>query len=168
MDQQIIEKAKRVNLLILDVDGVLTDGSMIYDDRGNHTKTFNVKDGLGIVLLADAGVSSVILTAKDSKVVRKRAKDLKIKDVFCGFPKDKFIGRILKKYKVGLENLCFIGDELIDIDVAKKVGFSVAVNDACPELKEKVDFVTQCKGGKGAVRELTELIIKAKGLWKWF
>ncbi len=167
MEEHIKEKAKKVKLLILDVDGVLTDGSIIYDSRGRDLKRFNVKDGLAVFLLHQAGVQSVILTAKYSKVLKRRAKDMRIKDVFWGYPKADAFGKILSKYKVSAREVCYIGDDLIDIEVAKKAGFSVAVNDACPELKDVADFVTKNSGGKGAVRELVEILMKSKGLWAW-
>lgn len=166
MDQNIIEKAKKIKLLVLDADGVLTNGGMIYDDKGRQLKEFNVKDGLGIFLLSRE-MKVVILTAKISKVVRRRAKEMNISEVFYGVPKSEVFDGILKKYKIAPENICFIGDDIIDIEVAKRVGFSVAVEDACPELKKQVDFITKKRGGSGAVRELVEIIMKSQGLWKW-
>lgn len=167
MREDIAEKAKRVRLLILDVDGVLTEGSIIYDSKARELKIFNVKDGLGIFLLSQAGITSVILSAKASKTVRRRAKDMKIKEIFSGYPKEVILEKILNKYKVGGDDACFVGDDIIDIGVAKRVGLSIAVADAVPELKKVVDFVTENKGGRGAVREVVELIMKSKGLWKW-
>jgi len=165
--EDIVEKAKRVRLLILDVDGVLTEGSIIYDSKAREVKIFNVKDGLGVFLLSQAGIPSVILSAKASKTVRRRAKDMRIKEIFWGYPKELILEKILSKYRVGRDDVCFVGDELIDIEVAKRVGLSIAVADAAPELKKVVDFVTENKGGRGAAREVVELIMKAKGLWKW-
>lgn len=167
MEEHIKEKAKKVKLLILDVDGVLTEGGIIYDDKAREFKVFNVKDGLGVFLLFQKGIPSVILSAKDSKVLKRRAKDMRIKDVYCGYPKEKFVDKILNKYKLAEEEICFIGDDLIDLEVAKRAGLSVAVADACPELKRIADFVTGNRGGRGAVREIAELLLKAKDLWKW-
>ena len=167
MDNDIIEKAKRIKLLVLDVDGVLTEGSIIYDCKGRELKIFNVKDGLGIFFLAQAGIDSAILTAKYSKVIRRRAKDMRIKDIFWGYPKEGVFKKILDKYKLDYQDICFIGDDLIDIEVAKKVGLSVAVQDASDGLKKVVHLVTRNRGGRGAVREVVELIMKSKGLWKW-
>lgn len=160
--EDIVEKAKKIKLLILDVDGVLTEGSIIYDNKGRELRIFNVKDGLGVFLLTQKGFPAVILSAKESKVVKRRAKDMGINDVFSGYPKEKFLDKIIKKYKVGLEEVAFIGDDLIDIEVAKRVGFSIAVNDAVEDLKRIVDFITENKGGKGAVREVVEIILQAK------
>ncbi|MBN2120971.1 MAG: HAD-IIIA family hydrolase [Candidatus Omnitrophica bacterium] len=167
MKQDILEKLKKIKLLILDVDGVLTEGSIIYDDRARELKVFNVKDGLGVFLLKQAGIKSVILSARSSKVVKRRAKDMHIVDVFAGYPKEQYLDRIMQKYKVGFDEVCFIGDDLIDIEVAKKVGLSVAVADACRELKGAADFITEHKGGQGAVREIVEMLLKAQGLWQW-
>ncbi|MCD6540088.1 MAG: HAD-IIIA family hydrolase [Candidatus Omnitrophica bacterium] len=161
--EDIVKKAKKIRLLILDVDGVLTEGSIIYDNKGRELRIFNVKDGLGVFLLTQRGFPVVILTAKDSKIVKKRARDMGINDVFSGYPKEEVLDKIIKKYKVGLEEVAFVGDDLIDIEVAKRVGFSIAVNDAAEDLKKTVDFVTENKGGKGAVREVTEIILQAKG-----
>lgn len=160
--EDIVEKAKKIKLLILDVDGVLTEGSIIYDNKGRELRIFNVKDGLGVFLLTQRGFPVVILTAKDSKIVKRRAKDMGINDVFSGYPKEEVLDKIIKKYKVGLEEVAFIGDDLIDIEVAKRVGFSIAVNDAVEDLKRIVDFITENKGGKGAVREVVEIILQAK------
>lgn len=167
MDEKIFKKARRVKLLILDVDGVLTEGSIIYDSKGEEIKVFNVKDGLGIFLLTQKGFPVVILSAKDSKVVERRAKEMGIKDIYWGYPKEKILEEILKKYKVTRQEIAFIGDDLIDIKVAKQVGFSIAVADAVSDLKSVVDFVTSNRGGRGAVREVVELIMKSQGLWEY-
>ena len=167
MNKKIIERAKKIKLLILDVDGVLTEGSIIYDSDFRELKVFNVKDGLGIFLLHQAGVPSVILTAKNSKSARKRAKDMRVKDFFWGYPKEPVFDKIISKHKLKSSQVCFVGDDLIDIPVAKRVGLSVAVADAAPELKSVVDLVTQNQGGRGAVREVVELIMKSQGLWQW-
>ena len=165
--QDVIEKAKKVKLLLLDVDGVLTEGSLIYDSKGREIKMFNVRDGLGVFLLGQAGIPSVILTARDSRVVHIRAKEMQVKGVYQGFPKAVQLEKIAQEQKVGLDEMCFIGDDLIDIEVAKKVLLPIAVADACNELKDAAVYTTQAKGGRGAVREVVEILLKAQGLWKW-
>ena len=165
--QAVREKAKKVKLLVLDVDGVLTEGSIIYDSKGRESKHFNVKDGLGIFFLTQAGVDVAILTARCSRVVKKRAKDMRVSGVYCGYPKERYLGQILARHKVSLEEVCFVGDDLIDIAVARQVGLAVAVADACPQLKKIAHFSTENPGGRGAVREMAEILLKAKGLWKW-
>ena len=116
----------KVKLLVLDVDGVLTRGEIIYDNKGGELKIFNVKDGLGIFLLGKAGIKTVLLTAKDGSVVRRRAKDMGVAEVIGGMlPKEKMLGVLSKKYKVNNEEMCFIGDDLIDLGVIRDVGYKM-------------------------------------------
>ncbi|MCD6134835.1 MAG: HAD-IIIA family hydrolase [Candidatus Omnitrophica bacterium] len=168
MDRETIEKAKNIRLLVLDVDGVLTRGEIIYDDRGRQIKIFNVKDGLGVYLLRRSGIETVILTARKSRLLKFRAREMGIKKIFSGFPKEKEFRKILRHYKILPREICFVGDDIIDIKVAEQVGFSVAVGDAVRELKEVCDYTTRNRGGEGAVREVVEIILKAKDLWHPF
>lgn len=166
MTKKLSDKFRKVKLLISDVDGVLTKGEIIYDTRGNELKIFNVKDGLGVSLLSRMGLPTVLLTARDSEVVKKRAKDMGVSEVIGGvLPKVKVLEDIKKRYGVSEEEICFLGDDLIDIGVMKKVGVPVAVGDAPPEVKRASVYVTGLKGGHGAVREVAEAILKAKRLW---
>jgi 3-deoxy-D-manno-octulosonate 8-phosphate phosphatase (KDO 8-P phosphatase) len=167
MKKELLDKAKKIKLVILDVDGVLTDGHMVYGNDGNCLKFFDVKDGLGIYFLIESGITVVILTAKSSKIVAHRAKDLRIQDVYEGLPKERELPRVFKKYKVKPEQVCFIGDDVIDIGCAKQVGFSVAVRDAVAELKKVADYTTPQAGGKGAVRHVAELILNAQKKWQF-
>lgn len=156
---------KKIKLLVLDVDGVLTRGEIIYDDKGREFKIFNVKDGLGIVLLGKAGVPAILLTAKDSEVVRRRAVDMRVKEVIAGIlPKESVLESLKKRYGVSEEEICFIGDDLIDLGLMKKVGLPVTVNDAPAVIKKAARFITQRNGGQGAVREVVDLILKAQHL----
>lgn len=156
---------RKVKLLILYVDGVLTKGEIIYDDRGRELKIFNVKDGLGIFLLGKAGIQTVLLTARDSAVVRRRAKDMRVSEVIGGIiPKESALSKILLKYKVKPENICFMGDDLIDVGLMERVGVPVTVSDAPQTIKNYATFITSKKGGEGAVREVVELIFKAQNL----
>jgi len=158
---------KKVKLLILDVDGVLTKGEIIYDDRGRELKIFNVKDGLGIYLLGKTGIKTVFLTAKDGKVVRRRAQDMRVREVIAGIlPKENVFGYLIKKYRVAKDEICFIGDDLIDAGLMQKVGIPVAVNDAPDMVKKAAKYITAKNGGEGAVREVVDLIIKAQKLEK--
>ncbi len=166
MENSILEKAKKIKLVLLDVDGVLTDGRIIYDSRGRDSKFFDVHDGLGVYLLKKAGIPTILITAKSSKTIGLRARDMKVEAVFADiFPKSSILGEVLKKYKVNLEEVCFIGDDLVDLCMLKRVGFPVAVNNACEEIKKAASYVTLKRGGRGAVREVIEIILKAQGKW---
>ncbi len=161
-----LNKIKDVKLLLMDVDGVLTDGKIIYDSQGNETKVFDVKDGFAIVLFEKMGYKTGILTARGSRVVRIRAKDLAIHRVYLNAsPKIDVFPKILKDFKLSAEAVCYIGDDLPDYQVMKAAGFSVAVNNAVPEIKAVADYVTQNAGGHGAVREVIHLILKSQGRW---
>jgi 3-deoxy-D-manno-octulosonate 8-phosphate phosphatase (KDO 8-P phosphatase) len=164
--RDIKEKLKGIKLLILDVDGVMTDGRIIMDNEGKEIKNFNVLDGHGLKILQRHGIKVAILTGRKSKVVEYRAKDLGINDVYQGaFNKKEVFGKILKKHKLSASAVAFMGDDFVDIPVLKRVGFSAAVADAVDVVKKSVDYVTNHKGGYGAVREVCELILKAQGKW---
>lgn len=167
MQKERKEIFKDIELLLLDVDGVLTRGELIYGDDGTHYKSFNVKDGLGVFILKEMGIKTIIVTAKDSSVVFARAKSMKAADVYAGvLPKIAVLEEITQKHGVDKSKMCFVGDDLIDIGIMKEVGVSVAVNDAVKEVKDIADYVAENKGGCGAVREVVELILKSKGLWE--
>lgn len=163
---ELIEKFKRIKLLLLDVDGVLTDGRIIFGSR-DELKFFDVHDGLGIVLLRRAGIDSIIITAKKSRAVSQRAKHMEIKEVYQNSRnKLKIYNKIRQKYKIPSESIAFIGDEIIDIPVLEKVGLSISVPNAVEEAKQNVDYVTTKQGGRGAVREVCDLILKLQGKWE--
>ena len=152
--------------MILDVDGVMTDGRIIMDNEGREIKNFNVRDGHGIKILQRYGIKVAILTGRKSKVVEHRAKDLEIKDVYQKvFNKKEIFEKILKKHKLSADAAAFMGDDIVDIPVLKRVGFSAAVADALDVVKKSVDYVTENKGGHGAVREICEMILQAQGKW---
>ncbi len=163
---ELIEKAKKIKLLLLDVDGVMTDGRLIYATDGVEIKNFDVNDGLGIFLIKKSGLKCVILTARESKAVLKRAKELDIDKVYHNFHyKIQAYDDIKKTFKVQDEEICFMGDDLIDIPILKRVGFSAAPVNAVGSVREIVDFVSEKKGGRGAVRELCEFVLKTQGTW---
>ncbi|MFH1397150.1 MAG: HAD-IIIA family hydrolase [Candidatus Omnitrophota bacterium] len=167
MEEYILEKAKKVKLLLLDVDGVLTDGRIVYDSKGSDLKSFDVHDGLGVYLLKKCGIPTVLITAKDSRAIKPRARDMRVDMVFKNItPKSKVLAKILKKYRLTKDEVCFAGDDLVDICLMKRVGFSVAVFNACPEVKRVASYITMKEGGRGAVREIAELILKTQGKWK--
>lgn len=167
MEETILEKAKKIKLLFLDVDGVLTDGRIIYDSSGRDMKFFDVYDGLGVYLLKKAGIPTIIITAKGSKAIRPRARDMQVEAIFENIsPKTAALDKILKKYKIDVDQICFVGDDLVDLCLMKRVGFAVAVFNACPEIKEASHYITLREGGRGAVREVAELILKSQGKWQ--
>jgi len=162
----IKERAKKVRLLLLDVDGVLTDGRIIIGNYGDEIKNFNVNDGLGIILLRRAGIKTAIITAKNSRIVKSRAKHLKIDKVYENHYKIRSIKNILRRFRVKTEEICFMGDDIIDLPVLRRVGLAVAVPNAIREVKDVAHYITENFGGKGAVREICEIILKAQGKWE--
>jgi len=161
-----INKLKRIKLLLLDVDGVLTDGSIIYNDNGAETKIFNVKDGLGIRLLMEAGIKVGIVTGRSSKTLYHRCKNLGISLIFDGVhEKTSVLELISEQTGLQAEEIAFVGDDLLDLSLLKSVGFSIAVADAHETIIDNVDMTTSKKGGDGAVREVCEAILKAQGFW---
>lgn len=165
--KQIEAIAKNIKLLILDVDGVLTDGRIILDNEGNEFKAFNVRDGHGIRMLIKEGVHVAIITGRDSRVVVRRAKELGITEVYQGQHKkaDTF-DRLIKKLKLAKEEAAYIGDDIVDIPIFIRAGLAVAVADATVEAKAYAMMVTEKRGGRGAVREVSDFLLKAKGVWE--
>jgi 3-deoxy-D-manno-octulosonate 8-phosphate phosphatase (KDO 8-P phosphatase) len=160
------QRIRPIKLLIMDVDGVLTDGRIVLYNEGNELKFFNVKDGHGIVMLHRIGVATAILTGRISKVVERRAKELSITHIIQG-SLDKLEAYEGLKDRLSLrdEEIAYVGDDVVDIPVMRRVGFAVAVADAHPEVLKVAHYITKAEGGKCAVREVAELIIREKGLW---
>jgi len=161
------EVLKNIRLLLVDVDGVMTDGRIIYDGNGLETKFFNVKDGHGIKMLQRHGVEIGIITGRTSVVVDIRARELGINIVYQGALR-KLESYDDVKLKTGLSDsqIAYIGDDIIDVPVMRRVAFSAAPSDALPEVRELADYVTACAGGRGAVREVCDMIIKGRGEWE--
>ncbi|MCX7982675.1 MAG: HAD-IIIA family hydrolase [Syntrophales bacterium] len=160
------EKLVNIRLLILDVDGVLTDGRIVFDDEGRESKFFDVRDGHGLKMLMNFGIDVIFMTGRKSRAVDHRARDLGVKEVHQGiWDKLACYEDILRRHQLKDEEVAFIGDDIVDIPVLKRVGFAVAVADAEEETKAFVDYVTSKKGGRGAVREICTLILKAQGHW---
>lgn len=162
-------KNKLVNLelLLLDVDGVLTDASIIYSDSGEQIKRFNSRDGLGLRLLMDSGIRVGIVTGRKSKALDHRCENLGITLLFDNIKdKAKALDTIISQTGIASEKIGFAGDDLIDLPVIKRVGVSFTVSDAPEDVKTHCDMITVQKGGHGAVREICENILKAKGLWR--
>jgi len=161
-----MDKAKNVKLVILDVDGVMTDGRIVIDDNGVEQRNFDIKDGLGVVALQMCGVDVAIITSKKSGSVRHRAEELKIKRFHEGIKKKtEPYEQIIAEMGIGDAQVAYVGDDLVDLSLMKRVGFPVAVADAVPEVRAAAAYVTQARGGHGAVREAAEAILKAQGKW---
>ncbi|VFQ47275.1 KdsC family phosphatase [Desulfoluna butyratoxydans] len=160
------EKLASVDLLIMDVDGVLTQGEVTYCDDGSQIKFFNVKDGLGLRLLMDAGIQTAIVTGRSAGALQARVDNLGIPLLFDGVSdKAKALEEVVARSGVPAHRMAFMGDDLPDLPIMKRVGVSIAVADAVAEVRERAHLTTTHAGGKGAVRETCEAILKAKGLW---
>jgi len=161
---QMWRAARRVKYILMDVDGVLTNGQIIYDTADREIKAFNAHDGLGITLARAAGLQTGLISARESRSIRKRAAELKIDHLYLGqFRKLEAYLAFRKKMKAQDEEICFIGDDLPDIPVLQRAGFAVAVRNASSPAKNAADFWTRYSGGEGAVREVIEFILFAQG-----
>jgi 3-deoxy-D-manno-octulosonate 8-phosphate phosphatase (KDO 8-P phosphatase) len=161
------KKAGRIKLLLLDVDGVLTDGRIVVDHRGREIKSFDVRDGQGIRLLQRAGIQVGIVSGRSSAAVNHRAKELGIKLVYQDAD-DKLVAYEKIKRATGLSDLevAYVGDDLVDLPLLKRVGLAITVNDCWAGLKQLSDHVTTASGGRGAVREVTDLLLRAQLKWR--
>ena len=156
----------KIKLLLLDVDGVMTDGRIIYFNDGGEAKAFDVKDGHGLKLIQRAGIRVGIITGRQSEVVARRAAELGIEIVYQG-AKDKLKPFLEIIKELGLEpfEVAYVGDDVVDLPVMRQVGFSATVADAVDDIKPYVDLVTSRPGGRGAVREVCDLLLKQSGRW---
>lgn len=163
----MIERLKNIKLLILDVDGVMTDGRIIFDSNGVESKFFNVKDGHGIKMAQRAGIEVAILSGRESVVVANRARELGI-----GLVYQKALNKLAPYLEIlaqtGLNDAqaAFIGDDIIDVPVMRRVGFAAAPADAVEDILPYVHFVARNRGGWGAVREVCDLLLKSQGAWE--
>ena len=158
--------ATRIKLLILDVDGVMTDGRIILNARGQEIKRFHVRDGYGIKRLLDAGIDVVIITGRKSKVVEYRAKELGIQEVYQGVKeKGPLCREVVARKNLMKDQVCCMGDDLPDLPMFAQAGVSIAVADAAVEVRSAATLVTDQKGGRGAVREVCEWILRAQQNW---
>lgn len=165
--ERACEKAARVTLVLLDVDGVLTDGKIIYDADGREIKAFHVRDGHGIKMLQQAGVEVGIITGRRSTIVERRARELGIALVSQGVS-DKLGAwrQVLRGKRVAPTETAYVGDDILDVPLMRAVGFAAAVGDAEPCVAEAADYVAGRPGGNGAVREVAEFILRARGAWE--
>lgn len=161
-DAHLLRKFSPIKLLVLDVDGVLTDGSITYTSGGEEIKTFFVRDGYGLMLLAKQGMPVAIITGRGSPIVERRASELKIPYVFQNV-KEKLpvLEQLCEQLDIGLDEVAFVGDDLPDFDAMQKVGLACCPADAMPCIKEIGHFTSQFPGGRGAVREVVDLLLEA-------
>jgi len=157
---------KHIKMLIMDVDGVLTDGRIIMDGRGRELIAFDVQDGSGLKYLARSEIRIVFLSGRTSPAVKLRAHVLGVQDVYQGI-KNKLpvLETLLKKYRLKAREVCYMGDDLLDLPLMRRIGYPVAVPNACSEVKKYARYVTRAHGGHGAVREVVEKILKAQHKW---
>lgn len=155
-----------IRMLVLDVDGVLTDGKIVFTESGELIKAFHVQDGTGIKFWHRAGRQSAVISGRESSTVERRCRELGIEHVYQGM-KDKTpaLESLLARTKLDLRELAYVGDDLVDLPIMHRVGFPVAVANARPEVREAARYVTRARGGEGAVREVVELLLRRQGLW---
>lgn len=167
MQDDAVARAARVRLMIFDVDGILTDGSLHYGPDGEVIKTFNVLDGHGIKLLQQSGVATAIISARKSEIVARRAGDLGIQHLFQGVhDKRAAFEQLLAKTGIAAGACGFIGDDVIDLPILSRIVFAASVPNAHPEVKARVHYITQAQGGRGAARELCDFIMRAQGSYE--
>jgi len=163
---KLTDLCRRIELILSDVDGVLTDGGIWYDNQGVELKAFHIRDGLGIKLWQRAGFKFGLLTARTSHIVKLRALELGIDLVRQGFENKLPAAQdILRELQLEPDQVCYIGDDLTDLPVIRHVGLGVAVADAVSEVRSAATYITKSPGGRGAVRELVELVLKGKNRW---
>ncbi len=164
---KLAERCQAIELILSDVDGVLTDGLILLDNQGIECKQFHIRDGLGIRLWQRAGGQFGLVTSRSSQIVKQRAAELSIDIVRQGSEeKLQAVQEIQKLLALQLHQICYIGDDLLDLPVVRRVGLGVAVADACAELRAAAAYVTTLPGGRGAVRETIEMILKAQRRWE--
>lgn len=165
-EQELSNKAKAIKCIIFDVDGVLTDGSLYFDNQGQEVKAFNSKDGHGIRMLIESGVEVAIITGRQSELVKHRANNLKLSPelIYQGYrDKRPAFADLLKKTGFSKDEIAYVGDDVIDLPVMSQVGFAIAVGDAHWFVKQQAHMTTEANGGKGAGREASEFILAAQG-----
>jgi 3-deoxy-D-manno-octulosonate 8-phosphate phosphatase (KDO 8-P phosphatase) len=162
----LVERARRIKMILMDADGVLTDGKIIFLTGGSEAKMFDSKDGVGIKLAQRAGLKTGVISGRESEALLRRCEELGMDEIHQHvFEKLEAYEEIRSRLGLGHEECCFIGDDLVDAPVLKRVGLPVTVADAHPALEPLVAYVTERPGGAAAVREVIDLIIKAQGKW---
>jgi len=165
--KNITELAKNIELVIFDIDGVLTTGALYFDNNGDEYKAFNSKDGHGIRMLLECGIDAAVITGRKSELVKHRMNDLGLTTIYQGYrDKRPAFKKLLEETGIKPENIAYVGDDVVDLPVMTQVGLAVAVGDAHEFVKQHAHYVTKVNGGCGAGREIIELILDAKGLLK--
>src|SRR3990170_1931604 len=166
-NQSVQEKAKPIRMIMIDVDGVLTDGRILYSSDGVESEAFHVRDGVGLRAAHRAGLLIALLTGRVSPAVARRAKELGISEIHQGIPdKVETYETLLRRYNLTDEAVAYIGDDLNDLPLLARAGLSAAPADAAEEVRATVAYLAQRGGGRGAVREIIELILRAQGRWE--
>ena len=162
----VMQRASRVTALVLDVDGVLTDGRIVYDEFGDELKFFDVQDGTGLVFWHRAGLKSALITSRKARLIKRRAKELSV-DFLAqkALKKLPLYEHFRKRFRLAHDEICAMGDDVMELPILRRVGLAVAVSNAVDDVKAASHYVTQHAGGRGAIREVVELILRAKGLW---
>ena len=167
MGPELLARAQRVTTLVVDVDGVLTDGRIVYAEHGDELKFFDVQDGAGLVFWHRAGFKSAVISGRKSKLGKRRAKEMRVDFVQQGsIIKLPVYERLLKRWRLKDEQVCVIGDDLMELGMLRRAGLAVAVPNAVPEVTQTAHYVTHRRGGHGAVREVIDILLKAKKLWQ--
>jgi len=163
----IAEKAKKIKMMVMDVDGVLTDGVILFVSGRQEMKAFFVHDGLGLEMAHRAGIVTALISGRESEVVTRRAEELQVSEVHQRVEEKVSVWEeLLEKYRLLPENAAMVGDDLTDLPLLRRAGLSIAVANAVDEIKARADYVTHRPGGRGAVREAAELILRAQGRYE--
>ncbi len=167
ISEEIAQKAQKIKLLILDVDGVLTNNMLIYSEDGQEHKAFHTRDGHGMELLQKSQVDIGIITGRKSQLVTNRMNDLNVKHVYQGVP-DKLptFLKLVKELNLSLDEIAYIGDDILDLPILTRIGLAITPADGDDEVKSRVDYVSPFSGGKGCVRETCEIIMRSQGSWQ--
>ncbi|HEB83265.1 MAG TPA: 3-deoxy-manno-octulosonate-8-phosphatase KdsC [Gammaproteobacteria bacterium] len=161
----IIEKAKNIKLVIFDIDGVMTDGSLFFDNQGEEYKAFNSLDGHGLRMLQECGVKVAVITGRQSKLVQHRMHDLGVNLLYQGYrDKTPAFELLLKEVNLTKDEITYVGDDVVDLPIMSQLDFAIAVQNAHPFVKQHAHWITERSGGRGAVRDVCEFILEAKGL----
>lgn len=167
LPDRLATKLRNVRLLVCDVDGTLTDGTVVFGSDGTESRAFHIQDGLGIVAASAVGLSTVWISGRDSPAVRRRAGELNIRRLFQGIrDKGTALRTLCEEFDLAPEAIAFIGDDINDIPGMRAAGVSFCPNDAATDVRDCVDWVLERPGGRGAVREAIELILQSQGMWE--